>query len=173
MYSYDGLGTVKHTWAHYIAHIIINDTLIEALVDTCGAKSMIDRATAEALGLEIEVATKDKHFGSFFGPGTNGSGNRNVYYYGRIKGPIDITFGKRLLVIAEELKVVEHFEPLILIGTDILTDSSSPIKFCYVGLHPEDRNGVIVFKDEKKSLLEIPLASWPLEGNINRAPALQ
>jgi hypothetical protein len=33
---------------------------------------MIDRATAEALGLEVEVATKEKHFGSFFGPGSNG-----------------------------------------------------------------------------------------------------
>lgn len=103
----------------------MNDTLTEALVDTCGARSMIDRATAEALGMDIEVATKDKHFGSFFGPGTNGSGTRNVYYYGRVKGPIDITFGKRLVVVADELKVVEHFEPLILIGTDILTDKEA------------------------------------------------
>lgn len=94
LYKYDALGTVTHTWAHYIGHIILQDTLIEALIDTCGAKSMIDRSTAEALGLPIEVATKDKHFGSFFGPGGNGQRARSTYYYGRVKGPIQITFGK-------------------------------------------------------------------------------
>jgi hypothetical protein len=134
---------------------------------------MIDKATAEALGLEIEVATKHKHFGSFFGPGTNGSGNKNVYYYGRVKGPVTIQFGKLLSVVADELKVVEHFEPLILIGTDILTDKEAMTKFCYVGLHPEERTGKIVFKNGGKGLVELPLASWPLEGNVNRAPHMQ
>jgi hypothetical protein len=55
---------------------------------------MIDRATAEALGMEIEVATKEKHFGSFFGPGGNGQQPRSTYYYGRVKGPVDIIFGR-------------------------------------------------------------------------------
>ncbi len=88
MYSYNALGTISHTLSHYIGHVIIKDVLIEALFDTCGARSMIDRATAEALGFKIEVATKDKHFGSFFGPGSHGENPRSTYYYGRVKGPI-------------------------------------------------------------------------------------
>jgi hypothetical protein len=81
---------LTHTWAHYIGYIIINDTLIEALIDYCGAKSMIDKSTAEALGLTIEVATKDKHFGSFFGPGSSGNKPRSTFYYGRVQGPLQI-----------------------------------------------------------------------------------
>jgi hypothetical protein len=72
----------------------MKDTLVEALIDTCGAKSIIDRATAEALGMEIEVATKEKHFGSLFGPGENGQQPRSTYDYGRVEGPVDITFGR-------------------------------------------------------------------------------
>jgi hypothetical protein len=61
---------------------------------------------------------------------------------------------------------VEHFEPLILIGTDILTDGKDRCKFCHVGLHPEDRTGIIVFKDLKGKLTEMPLASWPMDGSV-------
>jgi hypothetical protein len=64
--------------------VIINGTLIEGLIDTCGARSMIDRATAESIGLPIDVATKDNHFGSFFGPGAENGKSRNIYYYGRV-----------------------------------------------------------------------------------------
>ena len=88
---------------------------------------MIDKATAEALGLEIEVATKDKHFGSFFGPGSNGEKPRSTYYYGRIKGPLKIVCGDGLNLMVDELKVVEHFEPLIIIGTDVLTDKAGTV----------------------------------------------
>jgi hypothetical protein len=69
--------------------------------------------------------------------------------------------------------VVEHFEPLILIGTDVLTDSRDSCKFCYVGLHPEKRTGVIVIKDSKGNMVETPLASWPLNGTTRRAPNMK
>lgn len=114
------------------------------------------------------MATKARHFGSFFGPGSGGEKDRNTYYYGRIKGPIDISFGRQLNIIADELKVVEHFEPLILIGTDILVDKADSNKFCYVGLHPEKRTGMIVFKNMKGEMVEVPLASWPNDGAVKR-----
>ena len=103
---------------------------------------MIDKSTAEALGLTIDVATKDKHFGSFFGPGSSGNKPRSTFYYGRVQGPLQIQVGRDMYLRAEELKVVEHFEPLLIIGTDILTEKNTKTKFCYVGLHPEHSNDI-------------------------------
>ena len=71
---------------------------------------------------------------------------------------------------AEELKVVEHFEPLLIIGTAILTEKNTKTKFCYVGLHPEHRAGVMILKDSEGETKEIPLASWPIEGGVKRSP---
>lgn len=68
---------------------------------------------------------------------------------------------------------MEHFEPLVLIGTDILIDTQSDIKFCYVGLHPETRLGQIVFKDKQDHLIEVELASWPMSGNVSRTPHIK
>ncbi len=41
-------------------------------------------------------------------------------------------------------------------------------KFCYVGLHPTTRTGVIVFVDKRGNLREIPLKSWPRNGRAAR-----
>jgi hypothetical protein len=65
---------------------------------------------------------------------------------------------------APEIKVVEHFEPLVLIGTDVLADSSTEWRFCYVGLHPTTRKGMIVVANSKGETKEIPLATWPMNG---------
>ena len=53
---------------HFMGQAVINGTIVHAMLDTCGAKSMIDKRTALAIGLEIEVASSKKHFGSFYGP---------------------------------------------------------------------------------------------------------
>ena len=130
--------------AHYMATVIVFDKLMHTMVDTCGAKSMIDRRTAEELGLKIELATKDRHFGSYYGPGNE----NGAYYYGRIKGPLKVDMGSNVRLNLDELKVVEHFEPLLLIGTDVLSDQpGAEWQFCYVGLHPETRQGNLVVCD--------------------------
>lgn len=43
---------------HYMGQVVIGGTLINALMDTCGAKSMVDCRTAEVLGFKVERATK-------------------------------------------------------------------------------------------------------------------
>ena len=119
---------------------------------------MMDLNTATKLGLPVEVATKEKHFGSFYGPG-----NKPIYYYGRIKGPLDVWLDNETKLVAPEVKVIEHIEPMMLLGTDVLKDGNTPWKFCYVGLHPETRTGeVVVAKDGRTK--GIPLASWPKDG---------
>ena len=78
--------------------------------------------------------------------------------------------GPNLYLTAEEFKVVEHFEPLVLIGTDILIDTPNETKFCYVGLHPDTRKGNLVLKDSSGKLHEILMASWPHSGRVAKAP---
>jgi hypothetical protein len=140
----NALGKIKLSKNHYMGTIVLGGVLLHAMLDTCGAKSMIDRKSAEELGFDVEVATKNNHFGSFYGPG-----GKVVYYHGRIKGPIEIWLDKDIKLLAPELKVVEHFEPLMLLGTDVLTEGSTRWNFCYIGLHPKSREGNLVVVDKK------------------------
>ena len=140
LYNKDALDMVRLSTTHYMGTVIINKKLIHAMIDTCGARSMMDKDTALELGFDIEIATKEKHFGSFYGPG-----NKTIHYYGRIRGPVTIKFDKDVALVAPEIKIVEHSEPLVLIGTDVLTDyTEGEWQFAYVGLHPEDRKGKLV-----------------------------
>lgn len=164
MMEASALGKVKLSTSHYMGTIMLDKVLFHAMIDTCGAKSMMDRQTAEEMGYNIEVATRNKHFGSFYGPG-----GKTIYYYGRIVGPINVWFENGVKLIAPEIKIVEHFEPLVLIGTDVLTDSSTDWKFCYVGLHPKTRKGMIVLANRRGETKEIPLATWPLNGRAGKS----
>jgi predicted aspartyl protease len=62
-------GLVKPTTQHYLGIVQIGNGIVEALIDTGGARCMIDVDTAKKLGLEVEIATKEKNWGSYFGPG--------------------------------------------------------------------------------------------------------
>lgn len=78
-------GMLPISRSHYTALVAIDDKFCEAIVDTGGAKTMIDHESAKALGLNIELAGDGRSFGSFWGP----SGSP-VEYYGRVKGPVEI-----------------------------------------------------------------------------------
>jgi predicted aspartyl protease len=54
----DARNTIPLTKNHYMGQVLVNGTLINALMDTCGARSMVDKKTAEELGFNIEIATK-------------------------------------------------------------------------------------------------------------------
>lgn len=101
---------------------------------------MIDRKAAEQLGLPIDRATKRRKYGSFWGPG-----GKQMWYYGRIAGPVKLQVSKDVSWDLAEIKVLEHGEPLLLIGTDSLSEgtnvSTSAWRFCWVGLHPVHRRG--------------------------------
>jgi predicted aspartyl protease len=51
----------------------LNGRLVEVILDSGGARTMVDKETAKALGLNVEWATPEKSFGSFSGvsPGAN------------------------------------------------------------------------------------------------------
>ena len=155
----DASALVPLSKNHYMGRMVINKTLTNMMLDTCGARSMIDRTTAERLGFKVEVATKNKHFGSFYGPG-----GKVVYYHGRIQGPIEMWLDDEVMLVAPQLKVVDHCEPLLLLGTDVLTNGDKEWQFCYVGIHPTTRLGRLVVANRKGVTKEIPLTSWPKNG---------
>lgn len=108
------IGILPRSKAHYVATIVLGGACVEAIINTGVAKSKIHTATVAKLGLTIEKAAQFMSFGSFWGPSS-----KQIPYNGRIAGPINIHFGSGLALEAPEIKVVEHLEPLILIGTDV------------------------------------------------------
>lgn len=78
-------GLLPISRSHYIALVAIGGGFCEAIVDTGGARSMLDYDTAVALGLEVELSGGDKNFGSFWGP----SGDP-ISYFGRVRGPVTV-----------------------------------------------------------------------------------
>lgn len=81
----NGRGMLPISRSHYIALVAINEGFCEAIVDTGGARSMIDYESAKSLGLDVELANEERSFGSFWGPAGD-----PVSYYGRVKGPVDV-----------------------------------------------------------------------------------
>ncbi len=118
----------------------MGNRVILAIIDTGGARTMIDRKAAEKLNLPIDKATRKHKYGSFWGPG-----GVQTWYYGRIAGPIKLQVAENVILELGEIKVLEHGEPLFLIGTDSLSENlgsgNSAWRFCWVGLHPVHRRG--------------------------------
>ena len=107
------------------------------IMDTGGARTLVDVTMAKQMGLPIDKATKNRKYGSYWG-----AGGVETFYWGRIKGPIDIQLSADITVQVEEIKIIEHGEPLFLWGTDVLNDSErSDWQFCWVGIHPLERVG--------------------------------
>jgi hypothetical protein len=81
---------------------------------------------------------------------------------GRISGPIKIQIGKDVFFEADELKVIENKEPILLIGNDMLNRRSKGYNFCSIGLHPVSGKGVVSVKDfDKNKFQMIEMATYP------------
>lgn len=85
------------------------------LLDTAGARTMIDLQTAELVGLPVERTTPSKYFGSFISATAV-----PTPYAGRVKGPISLRFSANVEINIKEMKVIDYPEPLVLIGSDVL-----------------------------------------------------
>jgi len=149
-------GWVPVSLSHYMAVIRIGRGVCEAVIDTGAAKTLIDYDTAIKMGLKVELATEEKSFGSFWGP----SGPERKYY-SRIPGEVRIEFGPGLYVCLKEIKVITSVELMVLIGTDILTDSTQQWRFTNIGIHHETRVGCIIFSG-RKDVFTVMLSSWPV-----------
>ena len=106
---------------------------------------MVDRETAQALGLNIEWATPGKSYGTF-----SGVNPEATQYAGRAVGPIQIRFSKDVCLELDELKVFDYPDSIILIGTDLLGHAAkAPYTFAYIGVNPTSTVGEIIFFNQK------------------------
>lgn len=107
-------GVIQWTPEQYIARVGINGNLIEALLDTGGEKSMVDVSLAELLGLRYQRGR-----GSEFGKYITAGGHVQPYH-GLVRGPVDVRFSENVTVPLRFIKVVEHGEPVLILGADLL-----------------------------------------------------
>lgn len=75
--------------AHYTGLCRLGSGVIEVMLDSGGARTMIDLPTAEMLGLEVERATASKYFGSFYSASAV-----PTPYAGRVVGPVTLQFSE-------------------------------------------------------------------------------
>ena len=109
-------------------------------------------------------------FGTFYGPG-----GKEHAYLGVVKGPILLRFSAEMVVYFRELKVIQHTEPLVLIGADVLNAGHAGWSFRYIGVGL-DGQGLISFAKGRKTrtlpLLRAPhLANMGLPAPIPTSPA--
>ena len=128
------------------------------MLDTAGARTMIDMETANKLGLPVEKVSSTKYFGSFY----SASGVPTPYA-GRVRGPVRLQFSESVTFTLREMKVINYPESLILIGTDLLGSSSAEgYTFAYVGVNPSTKVGEVVFAGRGGKVMEaIELVQWP------------
>jgi hypothetical protein len=99
----------------YIAEVGINGNLVLGVVDTGSCKTLLCEKTAVTLGLTVERA-KGSEFGTYRVPG----GDDAKSYVGLVRGPVRINFGKGVEFELENIRVLTHPAPLLLLGSDLL-----------------------------------------------------
>lgn len=139
-----------------MAVVKIGKGVVNALVDTGGARCMVDVNTAKKLGLSIEVAGTGSRFGSFTGP--NGA---TVPYYGKIKGPVRLDVGPEVYLEVPDIKVIVHPSNMLILGTDVLVQSWNEWRFRHVGIHDETQVGFWSLMRRDGTVANIELSSWP------------
>lgn len=136
---------------HYYALASLNNRISEILLDSGGARTMIDKETAVQLGLTIEWADENNFLGTF-----SGISATPVKYAGRAVGPITLKFNEKVTFNLQELRIFDFPEPIILIGTDLLGHAAkADYTFAYLGVNPVSKVGEIVFYDMKKGGVSI------------------
>ena len=120
-------------------------SVMECLLDTGGAKTMIDLGTAWKAGLPLVYPTKERHLGFFYGP----SGEPTAYA-AIVEGLVYLRFGPDVVLDIPELKVMHNKDPIILVGTDVMkarpSEKLGGWGFHYVGLDPCSRAGVQFYR---------------------------
>ena len=107
------------------------------------------------MGLRVEVASEKRQFGKYYGPGTG-----LMQYYGRVPGTLDIRFTDEVVLRVQNLQVIDHREPALILGADVLHASKDPWSFRSLGVDREGR-GFIEFESDQGKRVEVALLSAP------------
>ena len=93
----------------------VKDRLTLGVVDPGSCSTLLDRTMVAALGLNVRQASKGE-FGCYMGPGAKEA----KAYWGMVAEPVHLTIAPGVDARLENICVVEHAAPLLLIGTDVL-----------------------------------------------------
>lgn len=158
-------GRVDPGDCHFLAVCTINGVSTDVVVDTGGARTMMDLNTAVLMGLDVEQVPLEKQrgleyypFGYYVGPG-----GLPVPYAGRIRGPFGIKFSPRVEMTFPEMRVIAANDPLILIGTDVMKNlNRGSWRFLNVGYHPVSDIGLMQFHlNEGKEVEAVEMVKVP------------
>lgn len=86
------LGVIDWSDKQYITEVQICNAVTHAMLDTGGHGSMIDRVSAEELGLDI-TRSHNGNYGHYFSPGY-----RPRPYYGIVSGPVPLRFSEEVVL---------------------------------------------------------------------------
>lgn len=129
-------GLISWDHAQYIALVGIQDTLVEALMDTGGACSIMDLDFAQRMGLNVRVQTQAE-FGMFTVPGRTSP----VPYAGCVEGPVALRFSEEVALTLPFIRLVNHGRPLCIIGADALCEGALEGSWEFVGMGPRKLKG--------------------------------
>ena len=101
---------------HFIGLVAINGDCTECIIDTGGACTMLDKATASAAGLSITLPGEGVEVGGYYRPSVGDI----IYYHGVVQGPVQLRFSEDVVISIGELKVLESMDHIILIGADAM-----------------------------------------------------
>ena len=92
----------------------VKDKLILGVVDTGSCSTLLDCTMAAALGLSMCQASEGE-FGCYMVPGAKEA----KAYWGMVAEPVHLTIAPGVDARLENICMVEHAAPLLLIGTDV------------------------------------------------------
>ncbi len=159
-------GLVAYDDAQYIAHIGVQGTLIEGLMDTGGACTIMDMAFARKLGFAVKEQ-RQAEYGLFSVPGRS----TPLPYAGCVEGPVELQFAAEVKVTMPFIRLVNHGRPLFIVGaTDVLcAGAATPGSHEFMGMGPHQLRGQRgtqgwVRFGKGTSVVDVPLVSAPVRG---------
>lgn len=116
----------------YICVTQVNGCLVEGILDTGAAATIMDMGMAMDLGLKVVRETQGE-FGSFTVPGRS----QPEAYPGAVIGPVALQMSEDVVVNVPILRLISHGRPLFLIGADVLAGSPSTDQWEFGGVGPQ------------------------------------
>ncbi len=104
----------------YVVQVAVQNALTLAVVDTGSCRTLMDEHLARELGLTVTRA-RGGEYGTYRTPG----GDEVRQYVGIIKGPVLLDLGDGIAFTVENMRVLSHPVPLLLLGADLMRGGRS------------------------------------------------
>ena len=114
--------------SQYVGFLGVNGKLILCIVDTGAHRTIIDSVMARELGLTVK--TDNLQCGKFSVPGSAAVHS----YAGIIEGSTTLKIGDRLAARVENMRVIKHPHPFVLLGADVLSGGRNSSSWNFTGM---------------------------------------